>query len=85
MKYNFASDAVDVLSQLFFKRTTKHEYLAMSTAQFYIEELRLLEDTEAVAHAIENHEAWALIPIFRLFDNRACDDIECNLSGKVYL
>lgn len=80
----FVPNAIATLTRLFYSSTTLNEYLAMRTAQFYIEDLKLLQDVEAVALAIENQNAFALMSKFKLFDYKAAEEIEIALSSAGY-
>ncbi len=80
----FVPNAIATLTRLFYSSTTMNEYLAMRTAQFYIEDLKLLQDVEAVALAIENQNAFALMSKFKLFDYKAAEKIEIALSSSGY-
>ncbi|MFE4706803.1 hypothetical protein SAMN05878482_102979 [Peribacillus simplex] len=80
----FVPNAIATLTNLFYNSTTMNEYLAMRTAQFYIEDLKLLQDVEAVALAIENQNAFALMSKFKLFDYKAAEEIEIALSSSGY-
>ncbi|MFE0507426.1 hypothetical protein ACWF7H_23025 [Peribacillus butanolivorans] len=80
----FIPNAIATLTRLFYSSTTLNEYLAMRTAQFYIEDLKLLQDVEAVALAIEDQNAFALISKFKLFDYKAAEEIEIALSASGY-
>ncbi|MDP1419750.1 hypothetical protein Q8G35_15335 [Peribacillus simplex] len=80
----FVPNAIATLTRLFYSSTTMNEYLAMRTAQFYIEDLKLLQDVEAVALAIENQNAFALMSKFKLFDYKAAEEIEIALSSSGY-
>ncbi|WHY57448.1 hypothetical protein [Peribacillus simplex] len=80
----FVPNAIATLTNLFYNSTTMNEYLAMRTAQFYIEDLKLLQDVEAVALAIENQNAFALMSKFKLFDYKATEEIEIALSSSGY-
>ncbi|MDQ0880468.1 hypothetical protein [Peribacillus sp. V2I11] len=80
----FVPNAIATLTRLFYSSTTMNEYLAMRTAQFYIEDLKLLQDVEAVALAIENQNAFALMSKFKLFDYKAAEEIEIALSAAGY-
>ncbi|MGG4267316.1 hypothetical protein [Peribacillus simplex] len=80
----FVPNAIATLTRLFYSSTTQNEYLAMRTAQFYIEDLKLLQDVEAVALAIENQNAFALMSKFKLFDYKATEAIEIALSSAGY-
>ncbi|AXN39645.1 hypothetical protein [Peribacillus butanolivorans] len=80
----FVPNAIATLTRLFYSSTTLNEYLAMRTAQFYIEELKLLQDVEAVALAIEDQNAFALMSKFKLFDYKAAEEIEIALSASGY-
>ncbi|CAH0247025.1 MULTISPECIES: hypothetical protein [Bacillaceae] len=80
----FVPNAIATLTSLFYSSTTMNEYLAMRTAQFYIEDLKLLQDVEAVALAIENQNAFALMSKFKLFDYKAAEEIEIALSSSGY-
>lgn len=80
----FVPDAIATLTKLFYNSTTKNDYLAMRTAQFYIEELKLLQDVEAVALAIESQQAFALLSKIKLFDYKAAVEIEIILSASGY-
>ncbi|CAH0207764.1 hypothetical protein SRABI84_02061 [Peribacillus simplex] len=80
----FVPNAIATLTRLFYSSTTLNEYLAMRTAQFYIEDLKLLQDVEAVALAIENQNAFALMSKFKLFDYKAAEEIEIALSSSGY-
>jgi hypothetical protein len=80
----FVPNAIATLTSLFYSSTTTNEYLAMRTAQFYIEDLKLLQDVEAVALAIENQNAFALMSKFKLFDYKAAEKIEIALSASGY-
>ncbi|MFE4812827.1 hypothetical protein ACFQ9Y_17060 [Peribacillus simplex] len=80
----FVPNAIATLTSLFYNSTTMNEYLAMRTAQFYIEDLKLLQDVEAVALAIENQNAFALMSKFKLFDYKAAEEIEIALSSSGY-
>ncbi|PEZ77678.1 hypothetical protein [Bacillus sp. AFS017274] len=60
----FIPHAITTLTRLFFSSTALNEYLVMRTAQFYIEDLKLLQDVEAVSLAIENKQAFALLSEF---------------------
>jgi hypothetical protein len=79
----FVPNAIATLTRLFFSSTT-NDYLAMRTAQFYIEDLKLLQDVQAVALAIENQQAFALLSKFKLFDYKAAEEIEFALSVSGY-
>lgn len=70
-------------NKTFFSSTPLNEYLAMRTAQDYVEDLKLLQDVEAVALAIENQQAFALLSIFKL-DYKAAEEIEIALSVNGY-
>ncbi|MCM3677379.1 MULTISPECIES: hypothetical protein [Peribacillus] len=80
----FVPNAIATLTRLFYSSTTLNEYLAMRTAQFYIEDLKLLQDVEAVALAIEDQNAFALMSKFKLFDYKAAEEIEIALSAAGY-
>ncbi|MEJ9232249.1 hypothetical protein LAV79_22895 [Peribacillus butanolivorans] len=80
----FVPNAIATLTRLFYSSTTLNEYLAMRTAQFYIEDLKLLQDVEAVALAIEDQNAFALVSKFKLFDYKAAEEIEIALSASGY-
>ncbi|MGE7904505.1 hypothetical protein ACQKNS_08865 [Peribacillus sp. NPDC094092] len=80
----FVPNAIATLTNLFYNSTTMNEYLAMRTAQFYIEDLKLLQDVEAVALAIESQNAFALMSKFKLFDYKAAEEIEIALSSSGY-
>ncbi|KON67696.1 hypothetical protein AKG34_01810 [Peribacillus butanolivorans] len=80
----FVPNAIATLTRLFYSSTTLNEYLAMRTAQFYIEDLKLLKDVEAVALAIEDQNAFALMSKFKLFDYKAAEEIEIALSASGY-
>ncbi|MFB7641664.1 hypothetical protein [Peribacillus butanolivorans] len=80
----FIPNAIATLTRLFYSSTTLNEYLAMRTAQFYIEDLKLLQDVEAVALAIEDQNAFALMSKFKLFDYKAAEEIEIALSASGY-
>ncbi|KRF63690.1 MULTISPECIES: hypothetical protein [Peribacillus] len=80
----FVPNAIATLTRLFYSSTTLNEYLAMRTAQFYIEDLKLLQDVEAVALAIEDQNAFALLSKFKLFDYKAAEEIEIALSASGY-
>ncbi|MEY9865388.1 hypothetical protein ACDZ29_14560 [Peribacillus sp. RS7] len=80
----FVPNAIATLTRLFYSSTTLNEYLAMRTAQFYIEDLKLLQDVEAVALAIEKQNAFALMSKFKLFDYKAAEEIEIALSSAGY-
>ncbi|MBK5444939.1 hypothetical protein ACFWDG_03950 [Peribacillus sp. NPDC060186] len=80
----FVPNAIATLTRLFYSSTTLNEYLAMRTAQFYIEDLKLLQDVEAVALAIEDQNAFALMSKFKLFDYKAAEEIEIALSASGY-
>ncbi|MBT2645133.1 hypothetical protein J7E52_00095 [Bacillus sp. ISL-34] len=80
----FVPNAIATLTRLFYSSSTMNEYLAMRTAQFYIEDLKLLQDVEAVALAIENQNAFALMSKFKLFDYKAAEEIEIALSSSGY-
>ncbi|MFC9601083.1 hypothetical protein ACFY5J_26910 [Peribacillus butanolivorans] len=80
----FVPNAIATLTRLFYSSTTPNEYLAMRTAQFYIEDLKLLKDVEAVALAIEDQNAFALMSKFKLFDYKAAEEIEIALSASGY-
>ncbi|ASS93989.1 hypothetical protein [Peribacillus simplex] len=80
----FVPNAIATLTRLFYSSTTMNEYLAMRTAQFYIEDLKLLQDVEAVALAIESQNAFALMSKFKLFDYKAAEEIEIALSSSGY-
>lgn len=80
----FVPNAIATLTRLFYSSTTLNEYLAMRTAQFYIEDLKLLQDVEAVALAIEDQNAFALMSKFKLFDYKVAEEIEIALSASGY-
>ena len=84
MDYHFLPDAIETLTNLFFQRSTSDSWLAMKTMEFYVSDLKMLEDISAVAREIENQHAFALLPIFRLYNSTAVDDLELYLSGKIY-
>ncbi|MFJ7508867.1 hypothetical protein ACIQW7_05170 [Peribacillus simplex] len=81
MKPEILSTAIETLGDLFFRKNTNTDFLAMRTMEYYISDLDLLGDTTAVAVEIDKQRAWALIPKFRFFDNRKADEIEVALSG----
>lgn len=83
MKIIFLSDALETLANLFFKRKTHNDYLAVKTLEFYVSELKMLEDSKAVAMIIEKQNAFALVPLFHLFDSVGAEKVELILAGKV--
>ncbi|TVX77622.1 hypothetical protein FQP34_20945 [Peribacillus simplex] len=55
----------------------------MRTAHDYVEDLKLLQDVEVVALAIEIQQAFALLSIFKL-DYKAAEENEIALSVNGY-
>ncbi|MEJ9230760.1 hypothetical protein LAV79_14965 [Peribacillus butanolivorans] len=84
MKPEILSIAIEILGDLFFRKNTSTDFLAMRTMEYYISDLDLLSDTRTVAVTIEQQGAYALLPKLRLFDNKSADEIEVALSGLGY-
>ncbi|WHY57445.1 hypothetical protein [Peribacillus simplex] len=74
------STVIETLGDLFFRKNTTTEFLAMRTMEYYIRDLDLLGDN-TIAVEIEPQRAYALVPMLRLFDNKSADEIEVALSG----
>ncbi|MBK5441558.1 hypothetical protein JFV29_00335 [Peribacillus sp. TH16] len=85
MKPEILSIAIETLGDLFFRKNTSTDFLAMRTMEYYISDLDLLSDTTTVAVTIEQQGAYALVPKLRLFDNKSADEIEVTLSGLGYM
>lgn len=79
MKPEILSTAIETLSDLFFRKNTGTDYLALRTTELYISDLDLLGDTNAVAVEIERQQAYALVPKLRLYDANSADEIEAVL------
>ncbi|MEF2093067.1 hypothetical protein V3595_00090 [Bacillus sp. CFBP9009] len=84
MKPEILSTAIETLGDLFFRKKTTTDFLAMRTMEYYISDLDLLGDTSAVAVEIERQQSHALVPKLRLFDSKSADEIEVALCGLKY-
>ncbi|MDP9742837.1 UNVERIFIED_ORG: hypothetical protein QFZ59_004667 [Bacillus sp. B2I3] len=79
MKPEILSTAIETLMDLFFRKNNGTDFLAMRTLEFFICDLDLLGDVNAVAVEVERQRAWALVPLIRLFDIKSADEIEAVL------
>ncbi|MFK4391519.1 hypothetical protein ABH916_003447 [Peribacillus frigoritolerans] len=84
MKPEILSTAIETLSDLFFRKKTTTDFLAMRTLEYFVSDLDLLGDVNAVAAEVERQGAWALVPKFKLFDNKSADEIEAVLHWGGY-
>ncbi|MGG3911253.1 hypothetical protein [Peribacillus simplex] len=82
MKPEILSTAIETLTDLFFRKDTTTDFLAIRTMEYFINDLDLLGDVNAVAVELERQQSHALVIKIRLFDSKKADEIEfalCNL------
>ncbi|KQU22162.1 hypothetical protein ASG65_20830 [Bacillus sp. Leaf13] len=84
MKPEILSTAIETLGDLFFRKNTTTDFLAMRTLEYFISDLDLLGDTNAIAVEVERQQLHALVPKLRLFDSKGADEIEVALCGLGY-
>ncbi|RXY98553.1 hypothetical protein [Fictibacillus sp. S7] len=82
MHKHFVPTAIAALKLIFFRKTTKSNWLALKTLEYYCDELNLLADAETVAFHVEAQSAFALVPQFRKLDSMATNEIEKYLQGR---